>query len=151
VPVPVDPIRDSFDWILFWTQLGSLLITLLAVVLAFSQIVRTKKDARNDRRIDFELTVLLDLVVAVEQVDGLRVRALASTLPKEVLPITRAVALLPSTEEADDIVQQLEPDSTWPEKFRIRSNLEDGKLKDQVATELVQAIDKRAREREPTR
>jgi hypothetical protein len=150
VPVPVDPIRDSFDWILFWTQLGSLLITLLAVILAFWQIVRTKKEARKDRRIDFELTVLLDLVVAVEQVDALRVRALASTLPKEVLPITRAAALLPSTEEADDIVQQLEPEPKWNEKLRIRSNLEDGKLKDQVMTELVRAIDNRAREREPT-
>jgi hypothetical protein len=45
-----------------------------------------------------ELTVLPKLVVAVERVDALRVWALASTLPKELVPVTRAAAMLPSTE-----------------------------------------------------
>ena len=55
----------------------------------------------KERRVDFKLTVMRELVVAVEQVDGLGVRALASTLPEEVVPLTRAAAVLPSTEEAE--------------------------------------------------
>lgn len=83
----------------------------------------------------------------MEQPDGLRARALASTLPKEVVPITRAVTLLPSTDEAERIVMQFPPDPLRGLVRIIQSHLID--LKDRVTTELVQAIDQRVRERAP--
>ena len=119
--------------------------------------MRARDDAKKaqvaqlkERRVDFELTALRELLIAVEQVDALRVRALASTLPREVAPITRAAALLPSTEKADRIVDRLLPEPPFNKVWTIRSNLEEAELKDQVTTELVQAIDKRVRERAPT-
>jgi hypothetical protein len=44
----------------------------------------------GERRIDFGLTVLRELIVAVAHRDADRVRALASTLLATILPITPA-------------------------------------------------------------
>jgi hypothetical protein len=157
VPVPVGVIRDGVDWFLLIVQVASLIGTVIAVFLAYGQIRQAREDAKaaqtaqlKERRIDFELTALRELVIAVEQVDGLRVRALASTLPKEVAQLTRAAAVLPSTKEAEQIVTQLTPPPKgWTGMiYRVVFNVQ--ALKDKLTDELVQAIDERAREREPT-
>jgi hypothetical protein len=86
-PVPVDVIRDGVDWFLLGVQVASLIGAVIAVFLAYGQIRQGQQDAREaqvaqlkERRVDFELTVLRELLVAANRGDYLRFRALASTL-----------------------------------------------------------------------
>ena len=149
--VPVEIIRDSVDWVLFGAQVLSLIVTVVAVVLAALEIKLTRDDTRTsqkkqlkERRIDFELTVLRELLVAAHLTDVLRLKALAWTLPEEVVPITRAAAMLPTTEEGDRIVAQLPP---VPGDTYLSSAYLNW-LKDEVNDELVKAIEERVHERE---
>ncbi len=153
--MPVEIVRDWVDVLLVIIQITTLIVTMGAVVLAYLEIKLGREDARaalaaqsKDRRIDFELTVLRELVVAVERVDPLRLRALASTLPQEVVPLTRAAAVLPSTEEAERVAPQSPPEGGWTgTNYRVTFNVE--RLKNELTDELVQAIDQRVRERVP--
>jgi len=133
----------------FWTQLFGLLIALLALGAAAWQITQARKEARADqktqlkeRRIEFELTVLRELLVAAtaDPVDGARVHALAATLPVSVVPITRKAAGLTSTEGAQGQVKH-----PVLRAEQIASDIR--QHKDAVIEELVQQIDKRVDER----
>jgi len=134
-----------------FTQLVTLIVTVIAVVLAARQIAQARHEASlaqaaqlKERRVDFELTVLRELLIAVTRVDALRVQALASTLSQSVVPVTRAAAMLPSTRDGELMVQRLLlPPGSHPTSYLDR-------LKNQVTAELVEAIEKRVHEREPT-
>ena len=140
--------RDWVDWILFSVQLLSLLGTLLAVLLAYRQITQARTEAKDaqhaqlkERRVDFELTVLRELLIAAASNDALRVRALAATLTASVIPLTRAAVRLQSTTDAERVVERLSlPPASHPSSYLDR-------LKEEVATELLRAIDKRVHER----
>ena len=97
--VPVNLIRDWVDWVVVGVQILSLLGTVIAVFLAYGQIAQARQEAKaaqvaqlKERRVDFELTVLRELLIAATLVDALRVKALASTLTPSIVPITRAAA-----------------------------------------------------------
>jgi hypothetical protein len=151
VPVPVDPIRDSVDWILFAAQLLSLFGTLLAVFLAYRQIKQARMEAKaaqvaqlKERRVDFELTVLRELLIAANRgaAEYSRFRALASTLTPSVVPITRAAARLPTTADGERVAERVRETGDWAPALM-------DSLKDQVTYELVQAIAERVNERAP--
>jgi hypothetical protein len=104
VPMPVDFQREWVDWVLFSVQLASLIVTGIAVVLAYLEIRQARGEAKKgqeaqlkERRVDFELTVLRELLIAAQGGDLPRVEALASTLTPSVVPITRAAVELPTT------------------------------------------------------
>jgi hypothetical protein len=48
--MPVDFQRDWVDWVLFSVQLASLIVTGIAVVLAYLEIRQARGDRRRDRR-----------------------------------------------------------------------------------------------------
>jgi hypothetical protein len=150
--VTVDISRDWADWALFYIQIATLIGTVIAVFLAYGQIKQARQDAKaaqtaqlKERRVDFELTVLRELLIAANRVDHLHVQALALTLTPSVVPITRAAAQLPTTRDAERMAARL----SLPEGAHPTSYLDS--LKEQVTTELVKAIDKRVHEREPIR
>jgi hypothetical protein len=137
--VPVRVIRDGADWVLFGVQIASLLVTMAAVILAYLEIRRGQKE----RRVDFELTVLRELLIYVGRVDFIRVRALAVTFQPSVLPITRAAAQLPTTADGALRYQLL----SVPMDGHETSYLEG--LQDEATSELRDAIDSRILERKP--
>jgi hypothetical protein len=141
--VPVRVIRDEADWVLFGVQLASLVVTVIAVVLAYLEI----RWGQKERRLDFELTVLRELLVAASQIDMLRLQTLAWTLPDEVVPITRAAAMVPTTEEGEHIVARLPPieGETHLSAQYLHA------LKDEVREELVKAIEERVHARKAIR
>jgi len=142
--------RDTADWVLFGAQIVGLVIALVALGVAVFQVREARKEAkeaqetqRKERRIDFELTVLRELLIASNQGDVLRVQALASTVSESVVPITRAAAELPTTRQGEFQVKRLNlaPGPHPSANFDL--------LKKDVMAELVKAIDKRVDERAP--
>jgi hypothetical protein len=140
--------RDTADWVLFGAQIVGLVIALVALGVAVFQVREARKEAkeaqetqRKERRIDFELTVLRELLIASNQGDVLRVQALASTVSESVVPITRAAAELPTTRQGEFQVTRLNlaPGTHPSANFDL--------LKTDVMAELVKAIDKRVDER----
>jgi hypothetical protein len=85
-----------------WAQILGSVLALVAVVLASVQLLRaerfnrqSREDLRNDRRIDFLLSQLIDIAVAVEpgalnSADVPVIRAKIRTLPQDMLPVLRA-------------------------------------------------------------
>ena len=111
--------RDAADWVLFGAQIAGLVVALVALRISVSQVKEARKEAnkahvaqRKERRIDFELTVLRELLIAANENNALRARALASTLSESVVPITRAAAELPT------------PSSPGATRLRARSRSE---------------------------
>jgi hypothetical protein len=132
----------------------ALVVTVVAVVLAYKQIKQAREDAKaaqtaqlKERRVDFELTVPRKLPIAAHWSDYLHVRALASTLAPSVVPISRAAAGLATTPHGERVAKRVDeqwslPEGTYPGQYL---NL----FKDLMTAELVNAIDKRVHEREP--
>jgi hypothetical protein len=152
VPVPVEIVRDWVDVLVVIIQIASLIVTTGAVVLAYLQIRQASGEAKKaqavqleERRIDFELTALRELLIAASLPvpDAPRVKALASTLPQSVVKITRAAVQLPTTDDAERIVQRLSaPQGGFYAQYALNV------LRDQVTDELLAAINKRVHERE---
>ena len=110
----VDVRRDWIDDVLLVVQLLSLLATAWAAWLAFRTIRETKAQARKaqaalllERRLDFELNVLRELVLAANRLETVKIRAMAIMLPAEDVPVTRASVNLPSTAHAADEIAHL--------------------------------------------
>jgi hypothetical protein len=120
----------------------------VALRISVSQVTQAREESkeahvaqRKERPIDFELTVLRELLIAANENYALRARALASTLSESVVPITRAAAELRTTREGELWVERLKlPPGTHPSAHFDR-------LKDDVMAELLEAIDKRVHER----
>ncbi|SRR6266568_2238631 len=147
--VTVNVSRDWVDWLLFGIQVISLLGTSAAAILAFLTIREAKRQAKDatdtlvrERRLDFELDILRDLVLAVERVDAAAVRGLALMLPATDIPLTRAAARLPANDQAEARLKAL----GLPAAAHPTSGI-DG-LKIEIADELVEAIATRVEERQ---
>jgi len=143
-------IRDWVDWLLFAVQLLSLIGTGAAALLAYLTIKQAKVQAREsqealvrERRLDFELDVLKDLVLAVARVDALNLRGLVVMLPTADVPLARASVGLQSTPQSAQKVAQLGlPPGSHPTSY-VDS------LKDDLLDELLAAIQARIKARPP--
>jgi len=106
--VTVELARDWVDWLLFSVQLLSVIGTLAAALFAYVAIRHAKAQAADaqaalvrERRLDFELGVLKDLLQTVVRADPEGALALVTMLPIEDVPLTAAVLGVPSTPEAE--------------------------------------------------
>ena len=144
--------RDFVDWVLFGTQIASTVAAAAAVWFAVvtnknanEQAKRSHDALVRERRIDFELDVLKDLAeynLLDDSVFGARARfvLLASTLPADLVPLSRAAVDLDSTTNAKDHVRavRVNESSSSPRVL----------LRNRIQAEIVQAIARRVQERE---
>lgn len=146
--LPVSVTRDWVDWLLFAVQLLSLIGTGAAALLAFLTIRQAKAQALEsqdalvrERRLDFELDVLRDLVLAVSRGDHLNLRGLAVLLPADDIPLIRVMVGLQSTPEAELKLAKVKiPPGAHPTSYI-------GALKDDLFDELIRATQARIRAR----
>jgi len=140
--------REWIDWLLVWIQVVGPILTIAAVTFAGLQIWVAKRQAQQadaamirERRMEFELGVLKDLLAAVGQVDLLAITALGYMLPVDEIPLTRAAVGISSNDSANARVAALRLE----EHHRTRYIEE---LKDPIGREVLDAIKKRARDRQ---
>ncbi|MFC4533073.1 hypothetical protein [Sphaerisporangium dianthi] len=132
-----------------WVDLVAALAGLAAVFFAIVAVRQASKQAaenmealRLERRIDFELNVLSQLAEYNEKGSNVfgadaRVRTLAGMLPEVLIPLTRSAVSLPSTPEADARTQQARPGASEARES----------LRNEIADEIYEAIQKRLEER----
>lgn len=144
---------NSIDWL----EVVSTIATVAAAGLAAWTIRQSKKQAKEsqdaliaERRIDFELGVLADLAELVEKRwlsdDGsrrLRIRTVAQMLPAETIPLTRAAAGLPTTDEAKAVADERRKVAGFSDAHLLND------MKDELLEEIFRGVQENLEHRNP--
>lgn len=151
-------LRDTWNWLSNtgsmprWAELLGIVATAGAAFLALVTIIQAKRQAQRsadalirERRIDFELGVLVDVLELVESSSSsmagrdARVRAFARTLGMDAVPLLRAATHLDTTEAGKALSRQL---------LASKAHTTDlDHMREPVIDELVSAIEQRVSER----
>jgi hypothetical protein len=137
-----------------WLEYANAIATGTAALLAAGALIQSSRNSNanqkaliRERRIDFELDILVDLAEAnaAEQVGTIRDTRLSTRsamLPRDLLPITRAAVNLESSPEAEKLVEDQVAD-----KLRNAMITKSNYLKQEICQEILEAIKTKLKER----